>query len=308
MSEIDLHFTDETVARIGQKPEALIPILQALQDHYGYLPEAALRRVCEISEITPAAIAGVSTFYDMFRHKPVGESIVRVCRGTACHVSGAERVEDALRRHLHIPAGDDTDAGRGYTVEAVACLGCCTLAPVVKINETTIGHASAEKVPEMIRSYQENRNAGNTVKSTEIPGTPIDGEETPAIHVGLGSCCIAKGSDRLFHALQDAVTASGTTVEVKRVGCVGICHRTPMIEVVMPGKLSTYYADLTPDEAPALVQRHFPARSIFSRASRVRGSSCLQTIIFGVIPMESMSLFACCVGLVFNSPSERLCT
>jgi len=278
MSEIDLHFTDETVARIGQKPEALIPILQALQDHYGYLPEAALRRVCEISEITPAAIAGVSTFYDMFRHKPVGESIVRVCRGTACHVSGAERVEDALRRHLHIPAGDDTDAGRGYTVEAVACLGCCTLAPVVKINETTIGHASAEKVPEMIRSYQENRNAGNTVKSTEIPGTPIDGEETPAIHVGLGSCCIAKGSDRLFHALQDAVTASGTTVEVKRVGCVGICHRTPMIEVVTPGRASTYYADLTPEEAPALVQRHFPARGIFHRASRL-WTRTIQTLL-----------------------------
>ena len=112
MSTPDLSFIDETVARLGRSPEALIPILQALQDHFGYLPQDALQRVCETTEITPAALAGVSTFYDMFRHKPVGESIVRVCRGTACHVSGAPRVEDALRRHLHIPDGDDTDPKR----------------------------------------------------------------------------------------------------------------------------------------------------------------------------------------------------
>ncbi|MCC6823775.1 MAG: NAD(P)H-dependent oxidoreductase subunit E, partial [Verrucomicrobia subdivision 3 bacterium] len=102
---IDLTIADEAVARVGRKPEALIPILQSLQEHYGYLPEAALRRVCETTEITPAAISGVASFYDMFRMQPTGKHVVRVCRGTACHVAGAERVEDALRRHLHIPAG-----------------------------------------------------------------------------------------------------------------------------------------------------------------------------------------------------------
>ena len=162
----DLSFIDETVARLGRKPEALIPILQAVQDRFGYLPPEALQRVCEISEITPAALEGVSTFYDMFRHKPAGESVVRVCRGTACHVSGASRVEDALRRHLHIADGDDTDAERKFTVEPVACLGCCTLAPVVKINETTLGHASAENVPELIAEYQESQRAASEAPST----------------------------------------------------------------------------------------------------------------------------------------------
>jgi len=264
--EIDFAFTDETVQRFGCEPEALIPILQALQDRYGYLPEAALRRVCETTAITPSAVAGVSTFYDMFRHKPVGESIVRVCRGTACHVSGAERVENALRRHLGIPEGDDTDAQRRYTVEPVACLGCCTLAPVVKIDETTIGHVTAEHVPGMIRDFEVGRANAEAVRSTELPG---DGNGAHAvIHVGLGSCCIAKGSDRLFHALEDAAKECGTAVRVKRVGCVGMCHRTPMVEVVAPGRSREYYADLTPAQAPALVRSLFPPRSLWRRASR----------------------------------------
>ena len=74
--------------RIGRTPDAVIPILQALQDHYGYLPEEALQRVCAATQITPAAISGVSTFYDMFRHEPSGKHIVHVCHGTACHVAG----------------------------------------------------------------------------------------------------------------------------------------------------------------------------------------------------------------------------
>src|SRR5512135_2444621 len=150
---VDLQYVDEAVADLGRKPDALIPILQALQDHYGYLPEEALRRVCATTEILPSAIRGVSTFYDMFRHEPAGKHIVQVCHGTACHVGGAERVEDALRRHLRIPEGSDTDAERRFTIERVACLGCCTLAPVVRIEEETIGYATAEKVPTAIHEF-----------------------------------------------------------------------------------------------------------------------------------------------------------
>src|SRR5580765_677278 len=137
MTSIDLNFADEAVKRIGRTPDSVIPVLQAVQEHYGYLPEEVLRHVCATTEITPAAITGVSTFYDMFRHQPVGKHIVRVCRGTACHVTGAERVEDALRRHLHIPAKADTDPDREFTIEPVSCLGCCTLAPVVRIDQNT---------------------------------------------------------------------------------------------------------------------------------------------------------------------------
>ncbi|MEI6217519.1 MAG: NAD(P)H-dependent oxidoreductase subunit E, partial [bacterium] len=86
---IDLSFVDAAVEECGRTAAAVVPILQKLQAHYRYLPEAALRRVCELTEITPASIAGVSTFYSQFRHGPVGRHIISVCHGTACHVKGS---------------------------------------------------------------------------------------------------------------------------------------------------------------------------------------------------------------------------
>ena len=265
---IDLNIADEAIARVGRKPEALIPILQALQERYGYLPEATLRRVCETTEITPAAISGVASFYDMFRMQPTGKHVVRVCRGTACHVAGAERVEDSLRRHLRIPGGADTDADGQFTIEQVACLGTCTLAPVVRIGESTMGYTTSEKVPELMREFLENHGTATAVKSTEGKGHHGHGAAAE-IHVGLGSCCMAKGSDRLFHALRESAEASGTDVVVKRVGCVGMCHRTPMIEVATAGGKGEFYAGLAPEQARALLQRHFKPRGLLQRASRV---------------------------------------
>ena len=191
---VDLKYVDEAVERIGRTPDAVIPILQAMQDHYGYLPEEALRRVCAATQITPAAISGVSTFYDMFRHEPSGKHIVQVCHGTACHVGGAERVEDALRRHLRIPEGADTDADRRFTIERVACLGCCTLAPVVRIEEETIGYAAAEKVPGAIRDFLASRQSAVAAKPAVSAAT--HGNGGAEIKVCLDSCCLAKGTDR----------------------------------------------------------------------------------------------------------------
>lgn len=140
---IDLAFVDEVVAKEGRGPDAAIPILQAIQAHYRYLPDDALRRVCELTEITPAQIAGTSSFYSRFRRSPVGEHIVRVCHGTACHVAGARQITDALRRELKIAEGEDTDPSRTFTIEEVACLGCCSLAPVVMVDEHTAGNLTA---------------------------------------------------------------------------------------------------------------------------------------------------------------------
>jgi NADH-quinone oxidoreductase subunit F len=259
---------DEAVQRYGQTPDAVIPILQAMQDHYGYLPEQGLRRIAETTLIRPAAITGVASFYDMFRHEPVGKHIVRICCGTACHVSGAEKVEDALRRELGIAPDEDTDPDRQYTIERVACLGCCTLAPVVKIEEHTFGHVAAEKAEQVLKDFHARQRSATAARSTEdMPEGATLGR--PQINIGLGSCCMAKGSDELFHALKDSVSQAGVEVEVKRVGCVGMCHRTPMIEVVVPGRSSAFYAGLSPSEAPGLVQRHFRSRRILRRVSRL---------------------------------------
>ncbi len=136
---VDLEFVDDLVSRFGRDREAAIPILQAIQAHYRYLPDEALQRVCEQTEITPAQIAGTSSFYSQFRRSPVGRHVVRVCHGTACHVAGAEQITEELRRHLEIPPDADTDSQRLFTLDKVACVGCCSLAPVMMIEEETAG-------------------------------------------------------------------------------------------------------------------------------------------------------------------------
>jgi NADH:ubiquinone oxidoreductase subunit E len=136
---VDLAFVDGLFEEFGTGREAAIPILQAIQTHYRYLPDEALARVCERTEITAAQIAGTSSFYAQFRRSPVGRHVVRVCHGTACHVAGAEQITQELRRHLDIAPEADTDPRRMFTVDAVACLGCCSLAPVMMIEEDTVG-------------------------------------------------------------------------------------------------------------------------------------------------------------------------
>jgi NADH:ubiquinone oxidoreductase subunit E len=268
MPGVDLNFVKDTVDRFGPKPSALIPILRALQKHHGYLPVEALQRLAELSEIQPSAIAGVSTFYDMFRHKPAGRHVFQVCRGTACQVAGADRVEEALRRHLNIPPGADTDAALNFTIEPVACLGCCSLAPVVKMGGSLVGYASAEKAPAQVRDCLAQESAAAGAKSTEEMGPP-PANGAAQIRVGLGSCCMAKGSDLLFHALRQGAGQCGGRVAIKRVGCTGMCHRAPMIEVALPGRPPAFYSNLTPAQAGELLQRDFRPPGFLRRAGRL---------------------------------------
>ncbi len=263
---VDLALVDEAVAQLGRKPEALIAILQALQDHYGYLPEEALRRVCESTEIQPSAITGVSTFYDMFRHEPAGKHIVQVCHGTACHVGGAERVEDALRRYLRLPQGVSMDPTGRFTIERVACLGCCTLAPVVRIGEETFGYSTAEKVPGTIRDFLATQQRATSAKLSLGPGS--NGKRQTEIKVCLDSCCVAKGTDRVFQALQETLANSGANASVKRVGCVGACYRTPLIEVAVPGRASRTYSGLSVAQAGELVRAQFRPSGLGRRLTR----------------------------------------
>ena len=149
---IDLTFVEEAVKREGRSAEAVIPILQAIQSHYRYVPDEALRRVCQLTGIRPAQLFGTSSFYTRFRRSPVGRHIVRVCHGTACHVAGARPMTEELRRALGIAPGSDTDTRREFTVEEVACLGCCSLAPVVMVDERTCGKMTAAAAREALGS------------------------------------------------------------------------------------------------------------------------------------------------------------
>lgn len=137
---IDLDLVERVIRSTGRSRESAIPILQALQNHFRYLPEAALQRVCEQTDIAPSQIVGVASFYSQFRRDPVGRHLVRVCHGTACHVAGIGPIMDELRRQLAIEPDADTDPDRRFTLESVNCLGCCSLAPVMMVEEHVAGH------------------------------------------------------------------------------------------------------------------------------------------------------------------------
>ncbi len=256
---IDLAFVERLVAERGRGREQLIGILQAIQQQFHYLPESALRRLCEISENTPAAVIGVATFFTQFRHLPAGKHLISVCHGTACHVKGAELISEALRRALKLEAGQDTDADGMFTLQKVACLGCCTLAPVFQIDGITYGHQTSDTVAASLRDFLALAQRGLTAQRQE--GMQPHAEGMAEIRIGVGSCCVAGGSQQVREALERAVRENGVPALIKPVGCVGMCHRTPLVEVLAPEREPAFYACVQPQAAERIVQRHFPPPS-----------------------------------------------
>ena len=263
MPDMDLTFVDQIVARLGGRGEDVIPILQAIQGHYRYLPREALERVCKLTHISAATIAGVSTFYNQFRHHPVGQHIISVCHGTACHVKGAGLVQDALLRHLGIQDGQDTDAQGLFTIEKVACLGCCTLAPVIQIDGVTYGHLTSHRVVEVLDDFLAPPAAGSkSLGSQPAPTAEPLGE----IRIGVGSCCVAQGSGKVQEAIQRVLAASGARAVVKPVGCVGMCHQTPLLELVPAGGgAAKLFARVDAESAPDIVLSQFKPQGIVRR-------------------------------------------
>ncbi len=262
-ADIDLAVVDATVAELGGSADAVIPILQKIQQHYRYLPEQALRRVCELTEITPASIAGVSTFYSQFRHKPVGRHIISVCHGTTCHVKGANLIQGALQRYLKIGDGADTDPDGMFTIEKVACLGCCTLAPAIKIDEVTYGHLTPATVARAIRDFLELES--RQIVPREGGGVAGRKNGLAEIRIGVGSCCVASGSQNVRNRLEDELRRIGAAAVIKPVGCVGMCHQTPLVEVVGAGGESVTYARVKAEDAAMIVRRHFKPGGLIRR-------------------------------------------
>jgi len=263
---VDMSFVERAVEEIGKGPEKTLALLQALQGHYGYLPREALERICELTEITPASIAGVSTFYNQFRHEPAGRHIIHVCVGTACHVKGAERIYEAFRRHLGIAEGEDTDSKRIFTIQKIACLGCCTLAPATQIDRVTYGHLTPESVATVVDDFLRYEQA-RAAQERRLHRRRVVEHPRGEIRLGLGSCCVARGSARIRAALDEALDQTGVEVAIKRVGCVGMCHQTPLLEVVLPRGRTYLYARVQPEDAKSIVARHFKPERLSRRIS-----------------------------------------
>jgi len=140
------------LARHPAKRSSLIPILQDIQDSFGYLPEATIDRLSELADISANEIYGVATFYTQFRFSPPGEHTIRVCQGTACHVRQGRQILNEVEQQLRIKAGQTTADGK-FDLERVACLGCCALAPVMVVDDKVYARVSVKKISSVLSHY-----------------------------------------------------------------------------------------------------------------------------------------------------------
>ncbi len=142
------------IKEIGSDSSSTVPLLQAVQSEYGYLPRDAMDLIIQNSDLTGRQVYGVATFYSQFRLKPVGRHIIRICHGTACHVSGADRLNTSLRHMLKIEDEEqDTTENGGYTIEQVACIGCCSQAPVLVISEEISGNLTGASAQRALKKH-----------------------------------------------------------------------------------------------------------------------------------------------------------
>lgn len=144
----------------------LIPLLQAAQETYGYVPERAMEVIGGVTEIPMAEVYGVVTFYKQFRLSPRGDMVIKVCNGTACHVNGSTMLETTIEDVLGI-ARDETDGDRLFTLESVNCVGCCSLAPVIMVNDETYGSLTPRKLTSLLKRLRREGLSARAESSTE---------------------------------------------------------------------------------------------------------------------------------------------
>lgn len=150
----DLSLMDEVLDTYADTKGSLITILQKAQEIYGYLPMDVIRLISDRTGVKPAKIMGVATFYTQFRLQPVGKYLIMLCKGTACHVNGSDLIEKTVTETLGIKDGETTPDGL-FTLKNVACLGCCSLSPVMMINDETYGRLTPQKTKEILAQLAE---------------------------------------------------------------------------------------------------------------------------------------------------------
>lgn len=143
----------QIVAEYGGEKGALIPILQKVQERFGYLSEEAISRIAKLCRISESEVFGVASFYAQFYFTRRGRHSIKVCLGTACHVRGGERILDEIKRELRVESGGTTEDSK-FSLERVACFGSCALAPVVVIDKDVYGRMTVSKAKEVITQYE----------------------------------------------------------------------------------------------------------------------------------------------------------
>jgi NADH-quinone oxidoreductase subunit E len=157
VEDLNLELLSELINKYKNKKGNLIPLLQGTQDLYGFIPEDAFRFISKQTGISLSEMYGVATFYSQFRLHPVGKYIIKVCHGTACHVQNAGMISDAIEETLGIKDGETSDDNL-FTLESVACLGCCSLAPVMMIGAETYGKLTGKSAVKIIKEIKIREN------------------------------------------------------------------------------------------------------------------------------------------------------
>ncbi len=136
--------------------DSLIPILQGVQEKFGYISEDSVKRIAKYLDVSQSYIYGVATFYTQFKFTRPGDHVICLCRGTACHVGGAEQILEQVKRRLNIKEGETTDDGK-FSLETVACIGCCALAPCMTIDQKVHGHLTPQKATKILKAISKEK-------------------------------------------------------------------------------------------------------------------------------------------------------
>ena len=151
--KIDLAKITPLIKEYQGKKWALIPLLQKVQEEYGYIPPETIGPIAEALHLFPSEVQGVVTFYSQFSLKPRGKNVIRVCKGTACHVRGGRSILKIAKRELGVDEGNTTEDYQ-FTLETVACLGACFLAPTMMVNKSYYGKLSPPKMTSILKQYE----------------------------------------------------------------------------------------------------------------------------------------------------------
>jgi NADH-quinone oxidoreductase subunit F len=253
----DAKAVEKIIEGKGKSLSATIPILQEIQKQLRYIPIEAMETVSKKTGIPAAQLYGVATFYTQFRLSPIGRHLIKVCHGTACHVAGAAGVSESLGDQLKIDPDGGTTDDKEFTMESVACLGCCSLAPVIMIDETVYGKLNRQKASKTIDNFCKSQDK----KTDPLEGITIDkkdlgGKEIQAVLIGLGSCGIAAGGNAIFDIFERAKEKFNLDYILEETGCIGMCHCEPLVELVDRTGRRTMYRNVDAAAAKKILQEH----------------------------------------------------
>jgi len=266
---MEMNPVDDILARHLEVTGNLISVLHEVQSHYGYLPKDVLYYLSKQTGIPITRLYSIATFYHFFSLKPKGRHQIHVCTGTACHVKGAERILDELRRKLGIEAGETT-ADRQFSLSEVRCVGACSFAPVVVVGNETHGEVNSKAISKIIKkceadfaepmSEEAAKDSPAPVIHSKPVAEPAADSRDLSLRVCMGLGGVAAGAADVLKAFQQIMAEKGLRATVGKkcvdqVGCMGFCAKDVLVEVTIDGAM-TAYQFVKPHMVSRIVDEH----------------------------------------------------